>query len=122
MIFKNIFFQIFLVLSNLFKENFSQLLIIPLESSLTINTNVKNYPISFIDTIFSSTLSTNIKIGTPESEIRTFITPSLFYFGIIPNYYINNSTIDRNYIINKSETFKNISKTNKTHKTKNIYL
>ena len=115
MIFKNIFFQIFLVLSNLFKENFSQLLIIPLESSLTINNNVKNYPISFIDTIFSSTLSTNIKIGTPESEIRTFITPSLFYFGIIPNYYINNSTIDQNYIINKSETFKNISKTNKTH-------
>ena len=115
MSFKGIIFKVIIILSNLFKENFSELVIIPLESSQKMNIGRTETAISFIDTILNTVLSTHIKIGTPEVSLKSFITSFQCYFGIKPSNFINNSTSEQKYNINKSETFKNITKMNKTY-------
>ena len=109
---KNITLQIFLLLSYLFKENLCELVIIPFESSPKNGISSTETPFSFIDEIFNTALSTYIKIGTPEIKIKTFIAPSHSHLYIKPSDYTTNSDSEYDYVINKSETFKNISKLN----------
>ena len=108
---------IFIIVNNIYLIHSSEILILPFFSFLIFGAN-KNIP--SIDDLAYSNLYTNVKIGDPSYDIKTFLSVQHSYFSITQNKLLNNRNDFRsNYNFSKSNTFKNITINEKNIKNTN---
>ena len=78
------------------------------------NNNSNNSQISVINNLYNSYLYSNIKIGDPSYNIKTYFSIFTPHFELYPHLeIINKSNLKNYYNINKSKTFQNISSLNR---------
>ena len=108
---------IFIIINNIYLIHSSEIVIIPFFSFLRFGTN-KN--ILSIDDLAYSNLYTNIKIGDPSYDIKTFLSVLHSYFSITQNKLLDNKNdFFSNYNFSKSNTFKDITINEKNIKCTN---
>ena len=95
------------MLNNIYLIHSSEIINIPFFSFLRLGTN-KN--LTSIDDLAYANLYTNIKIGEPSHDIKTFLSALHSYFSITQNNLLDNrNEFYSNYNFSKSNTFKNIT-------------
>ena len=108
---------IFIIINNIYLIHSSEIIIIPFFSFLRLRTNCN---LLSIDDLAYSSLYTNIKIGDPTYDIKTFLSVQHPYFSITQNNLLDNrNDFFSNYSFSKSNTFKNITINEKNIKNTN---